>query len=194
MRPEELQTRKDEELVALAASSDHQALLVLIRRYEPRLLAYIRRIGGVSIEDAEDILQDAFLDAYRHLSEFDMNLKFSSWMYRIVHNRTISAYRKRKRSMGDVSLDDADAAYGRLLAADLDAARLAEQSLTSDAVKGALDKMAERDRAVLVLAYMEDKTYEEIGDILRAPQGTVATWIHRAKKKFASQMSNPSNI
>ena len=190
MKPEEMQIKTDEELVVLA-NHDQQALLVLMRRYEPRLLAYIRRIGGVALEDAEDILQEAFLDAYRHLAEFDTSLKFSSWMYRIVHNRTISAYRKRKRSMGDVSLDDADAAYGRLLTSDMDTVKQAENSLTSDRVRKALDGLPERDRSVLVLAYLEDKTYEEIGDILRAPQGTVATWIHRAKKKFASQVRNP---
>ncbi len=193
MKPEELQTQTDEELVATALQNQ-QALLVLIRRYEPRLLAYIRRISGVSVEDAEDILQDSFVDAYRHLAEFDKSLKFSSWIYRIVHNRTVSAYRKRKKALGDMSLDDADVAFGRLLSSDLDTMRQTEKSLTAEKVRKILDGLPERDRAVLVLAYLEDKSYEEIGDILRSPQGTVATWIHRAKKKFLEQTRNQPMI
>ena len=185
MTPDELQTQTDEALVA-AALGDSHALLTLIRRYESRLISYIRRIGGVSREDAEDILQESFIDAYRHLAEFDCSLKFSSWIYRIVHNRTVSAYRKRKRARYDVSLDDEDSGYGRLLADECDPVRQAECSLATERVRSLLGQLPERDRTVLVLAYLEDKSYEEISDIMRVPMGTVATWVHRAKRKLAA--------
>lgn len=180
----DLHKNKTDEELAQMVLSDAQALVVLIRRYESRLLSYIRRISNFSYEDAEDILQESFLDAYKHMADFNPALKFSSWIYRIVHNRTISAFRKQKRSLGDVSLDDDDEGFGRLLKASNDSARLADISLTAEAVRKLLAVLPERDRTVLVLAYIEEKTYDEISDILRAPPGTVATWIRRAKEKF----------
>jgi len=183
MAPTEYQNKTDEEL-AQSVLSDANALVVLIRRYESRLLSYIRRISGSSIEDAEDILQESFMDAYKHIANFDPSLKFSSWIYRIVHNRTISAYRKKKKELGDMSIDADDDAFKRMMAANDDTARLADQNLTAETVKKIMKDMSERDRTVLILAYMEEKTYDEISDILRAPPGTVATWIRRAKQKF----------
>ncbi len=183
MAPADYQNKTDEVLAELVLK-DPNALVVLIRRYESRLLSYIRRISGSSIEDAEDILQEAFMDAYKNIAKFDTSLKFSSWIYRIVHNRTISAYRKKKKEMGDLSIDDDDDSFKRILSAGDDTARLADMNLTSEVVKKVLQELPERDRTVLILAYMEEKTYDEISDILRAPPGTVATWIRRAKQKF----------
>ena len=183
MAPVEYQNKTDEE-IAQTVLTDANALVVLIRRYETRLLSYIRRISGSSIEDAEDILQEAFMDAYKNIAKFDPSLKFSSWIYRIVHNRTISAYRKKKKEMGDLSMDNEDDGFARILSAKDDTSRLADQSLTADMVKKIMNDLPERDRTVLILAYMEEKTYDEISDILRAPPGTVATWIRRAKQKF----------
>ncbi len=183
------QNKTDEELAQMVLA-DAQAFVQLIRRYEPRLLAYIRRISGFSLEDAEDILQESFMDAYKNIAVFNPTLKFSSWIYRIVHNRTISTYRKKKKEMGDFSIDDEDEGLARILSAKDDATKLADQSLTAEAVKKILHELPERDRTVLILAYMEEKTYDEISDILRAPAGTVATWIRRAKIKFQKSADN----
>jgi len=193
MPPESYQNLSDEALAEMVLKDAH-ALVTLIRRYESRLLIYIRRISGFSYEDAEDILQESFMDAYRNISAFDPSLKFSSWIYRIAHNRTISAYRKKKKAMGDVSIDDDDEGFMRLLAAQSDSSNLAEQSLTKQMVNKILSTLPERDRTVLVLAYIEEKTYDEIGDILKAPAGTVATWIHRAKKKFHKETGKTEYI
>ncbi len=179
--------KTDEELTQMVLT-DAQAFVQLIRRYESRLLAYIRRISGFSIEDAEDILQESFMDAYRNIATFNSSLKFSSWIYRIVHNRTISVYRKRRKEMGDFSIDDENEGLSRILSARDDTSKLADQFLTTELIKKILRNLSERDRTVLILAYMEEKTYDEISDILRVPAGTVATWIRRAKIKFKKEM------
>ena len=188
MPPEAYENQTDEALAAAVTQNAH-AFVVLIRRYESRLLSYVRRLGGLTHEDGEDVLQEAFMDAYRHIAEFDPSLKFSSWMYRIAHNRTVSALRKRHRAANDVSIHDEDAGLERILASDMRTDRGAESKLTSDAVRRVLDTLPERDRAVLLLAYAEEKSYQEISDILRAPMGTVATWIRRAKQKFENAAS-----
>lgn len=185
MHSGQYQDKNDEQLAALAINDPH-AFVPLVRRYEARLLAYIRRISGFSKEDAEDVLQEAFMDAYRHIASFDNNLKFSNWIYRITHNRTISIYRKKRNSLNNYSTDDEDLGFERILASNEDIQLKAENTITKQKVKQILDQLPPRDKEVLILAYMEEKSYEEIGDILRAPMGTVATWIRRAKIKFAT--------
>jgi RNA polymerase sigma-70 factor, ECF subfamily len=182
--PTDALTSLADEVLAAKVAEDPHAFVVLIRRYEERLLWYVRRLGGLTKEDAEDVLQDAFMDAYRHIAEFDVSLKFSSWMYRIAHNRTVSALRKRHKTVNDVSIHDEDAGLERILHSDQASDRRAEATINSTAIRRVLDTLPERDRAVLLLAFAEERSYQEISDILRAPMGTVATWIRRAKQKF----------
>ena len=86
----------DERLVAQTLD-DRERFACLMRRYEARLLRYIQRISSLRKEDTEDVLQDAFISAYRNLHDFDHEKgKFSTWIYRIVRNGTISAVRKLK--------------------------------------------------------------------------------------------------
>ncbi|PIZ73055.1 hypothetical protein COY06_05820, partial [Candidatus Peregrinibacteria bacterium CG_4_10_14_0_2_um_filter_41_8] len=65
-----------------------------MQRYEGRLLAYINRLINVSNGEAEDILQEVFIKTYQNLNGFDLNLKFSTWVYRITYNQVISFFRK----------------------------------------------------------------------------------------------------
>ena len=178
----------DEELAGLTLKNPH-AYTEIIRRYESRLLGYVRRISSVSVEDAEDILQEAFLDAYKNITRFDTSLKFSSWIYRIVHNKTISSYRKFKKQQNDVSLDD-DLNYYHHFVAKMDIVADIDKKITSQEIHKLLNKLNERDREVLLLYFIEEKTYQEIGDILQAPVNTVATWIRRAKERFKKIVLN----
>jgi len=175
-------TKTDKELVALV-ENDPAVFGVLMERYESRLLVYIKRISSVTIEEAEDILQDSFLKAYQNLNNFDQKLTFSSWMYRIVHNETISSWRKNKaRPQGNVAHVD-DEFLERIvdsqdIQADID------KDILKKTVADIMTDMDDKYREILVLKYIEDKSYEEISDILKKPPGTVATHISRAKKQF----------
>jgi RNA polymerase sigma-70 factor (ECF subfamily) len=182
MVTDEQKQKKDEELVILALD-DPIFFGVLMERYEARMLVYIKRISSVTNEEAEDILQDSFLKAYQNLHNFDEALSFSSWLYRIVHNETISHWRKaRIRPHGNtVHIDDdflTRIADAHDIVADIDRGDLKET------VEKVLQKMDEKYKDVLVLKYIEDKSYEEIADILKKPAGTVATHLNRAKKQF----------
>src|SRR5665648_188700 len=85
---EDCSNMTDNELVKLSLDNpDH--FFCLTKRYESKLLRYIMRISKFSHEDAEDVLQDVFIKTYYNLNEFDSELKFSSWIYRIAHNQTI---------------------------------------------------------------------------------------------------------
>src|SRR3989339_817993 len=88
-----IEEKSDEELVGLAIK-DQAVFLHIMNRYQAKLLYYIKRISGLSNDEAEDVLQDVFIKIYQNLNDFDIDLKFSSWAYRITHNQVISNFRK----------------------------------------------------------------------------------------------------
>ncbi|MBN1995903.1 RNA polymerase sigma factor [candidate division KSB1 bacterium] len=180
------QNTSDEELVNLSLR-DKEKFYYLMKRYEPKILRYIRRMTNVSREEAEDILQDIFIKLYRNLLAFDHNLKFSSWIYRIAHNEIINHYHKNKarfKTLG-VNLNNDDVFYLNEKMSDHDdvEARFISRENARNIGK-VLEKLPQKYREVLVLRYLEEKKYDEISDILRKPPGTVATLLNRAKSKF----------
>lgn len=176
------QQKTDEELASLTLK--HQdAFAILIQRYEARLLRYIRSISNVCVEDAEDILQEAFIKAYQHLNDFDAKQKFSPWIYRIVRNESISAFRKkhvRPEGHGD-SIDDTLIEH---LTSTIQTSEHAEAQERKKAIHSILASIDPKYREVLALKYLDDKAYTEMAYILQKPMGTIATLLNRAKKQF----------
>lgn len=155
----------------------------LYERYEERLLRYIKRMGLLTDEEAEDALQEAFLKIWKNLNAFDPSLKLSSWLYRIVHNQAISCLRK-KRSFGKGQKDDFDdQRYANV--ADEEPGSSPDELEESDRhIHQVLDELPLKYKEVLVLKFLENMSYEDISDVLKIPEGTVATRINRAKKAF----------
>lgn len=178
-------SKTDEELAGMALENQ-DSFLYIVERYEKRLLSYIMRISGFSKEDAEDVLQEVFLKIYVNLNSFDNKLKFSSWVYRIAHNETVSSHRKKKaRPQGVMDLDDE---FLNNLASDLRTDSHIDARYLRGEVKKILEQMDQKYREVLILRFWEDKDYGEISDILKKPMGTVATLISRAKRIFQKEI------
>lgn len=174
--------KTDEELVKMTLRNGDD-YLYLMQRYEKKLLRYIHNIANVVNEDAEDILQDIFIKAYRNLNGFDTELKFSSWIYRIAHNEVISHWRKVRVRPSVLSVEDNEELI-KNLASDANLAEEADGQYLREAVRKILAGMDRKYREVLILKYLEFKDYREISDILKKPVGTVAIWLNRAKKHF----------
>lgn len=175
-------SKTDEEIVPLVLQ-DQDNFLYLMRRYEEKLSRYIRRISGVSQEDVDDLLQEIFIKVYENLNGFDTSLKFSSWIYRIAHNQTISNYRKVKSRPITLSFDD-DPALANKVSFNQDIIKELDRELDSQSIKKILAKMDEKYREVLILKFIEEKDYTEISDILQKPIGTVGALINRGKQQF----------
>ncbi len=174
--------RTDEEIVALTI--ENQGFFsCLVDRYSEKLTRYIMRISASTREDAEDLLQEIFVKAYRYINDFDQSLKFSSWIYRIAHNQVISQWRKTK-SRPQVIKFEADEDFLKFIANDEDLALDTERKFESEEVRKLVDTLDEKYKEVLVLKFIEGKDYKEISDILQKPLGTVATLINRAKKQL----------
>lgn len=172
----------DEDLASKAAG-DVLAFQNLVERYEKRLLRYVMRISSFSKEESEEILQEAFIKIWKSIQGFDSKLSFSSWAYRIVRNHTISQHRKYLSRGRDrtFAIDDD---LMRTLRDDLDIESEVEGLLLKDDIQKQMAKINKKYRDVLILKYLEEKSYDEIADILKKPPGTIATLIHRAKKAF----------
>jgi len=176
-------SEQTDESLALKATTDHDAFGALVTRYEQKLYRYVRRITDASHEECEDILQETFLKTYRYLNNFDDSLSFSSWIYRIAHNETISHFRKRSVRPKTIREEDGET-YLQNLQADLDIAEDLDRAALQEQVQQVMKKLGPKYKDVLVLRYLEQKSYQEISDILKMPVKTVGTRINRAKKKL----------
>lgn len=178
----------DEELVA--QTIEHRRYFsCIVDRYSEKLMRYIRRISDVSKEEAEDILQETYVKAYQNLQSFDSNLSFSSWIYRIAHNQVISTFRKRQARPQGHSID-VEPHVIEQISADFDLLQEVDQTLLKDWIGSVLDELPLKYKEVLVLKYLEDKSYDEISDILKKPPGTIATQLNRAKKQLKKRLQD----
>jgi len=163
----------DEDIVEKVCSNDQELYSVIVDRYQNKLLRYA--INLVHDEDkAKHIVQDAFIKAFINLNGFNLKKKFSSWIYRIVHNEAINLVKKYQKEQPISENFD--------LSSDEDIVKEFEQGETVAEVKKCLGVMPLLYSEPLSLYYLDEKTYEEISDILRVPMGTVATRISRAKQ------------
>lgn len=185
---EEENLAKTDEILVFESLADKNVFGEIINRYEDKLLRYISRRARLSADDKKDILQNIFIKTYLNLNNFDRDLKFSSWIYRIAHNEVIDWYRK-SRIRPSLSLDDENLKILETLAGETDIETSAETAALAEAAKAALENLPEKYREVLILRFFEEKDYAEISDILAAPAGTVATRISRAKKELKKSLS-----
>ena len=168
---DDYQKLPDEEL-ARRSLKDRDVFYYLIKRYEPRLLRYIKRLTHVTREEAEDLLQEIFIKVYRHLNGFDQRLKFSSWIYRIAHNEVINFAKKRKAGMALFHLDEGDGGAASLenMAGKDDVHGNYVFMESREQVRQALMELPLKYREVLVLKFFENMSYREMSDVLRKPR------------------------
>jgi len=169
----------DDDIVEMVIK-DPNSYKYIIERYEKKLLGYIRRILFVSKEDAEDILQDVFIKAYKNINSYDSKYSFSSWIYRIAHNESVSFLRKKKKI---IECNQDDEIFDRI-SSDEDIEDDFLKDLKKREVRKLLTKLNPKYREVLVLRYFEDMEYNQISDILHTSVGNVSSLIGRGKKEF----------
>lgn len=181
----EIEGREDVELVAMAKTEPEQYRF-LMERYQERLFRFVRRISQLPTEDVEDILQETFVKMYRNLNDYDPELKFSSWAYRIAHNAAIDHLRKMNVRPKQVDIEDAE--YAKLLTSSVN---VVDEIATRDMVgrmRTAIGLLPMKYREVLILRFIEEKSYEEIMDILKKPKGSIATLIDRGRRMLAERV------
>ncbi len=182
------ENKKDSELVELSLKNQNY-FLCIVKKYETPLLRYIKRITSISPEDAEDLLQEVFIKVYINLNEFDTSLKFSSWIYRITHNEVISNFRKLKVRPEKINSEINDDMLKKI-ESDLNIEKEIDHKILKNKLRQLINKLDIKYREVIILKYCENKSYEEISDIIKKPSGTVGTLINRAKKQLNNIIKN----
>jgi RNA polymerase sigma-70 factor (ECF subfamily) len=169
------------QLIDRALQGDRAAFTQLVEINQDRLFASMLQVTG-SPDEAEEVVQEAFIRAFIKLDTFQRNSQFFTWLYRIAFN---SALTRRRRRRAKVSLDHARENNG-LEVVD-DGERADEPMLRQERVnmvRHAMTQLTDEHRSILVLREMEENSYEDIADILDISIGTVRSRLSRARRQL----------
>ena len=173
-------TRSDEELVTSAQAGDQESFNQLVSRWERPIYALAYRTLGRE-EDARDVVQDAFLRAYRGLKGFKGQAKFSSWLYRITLNLCRDWIRRERRTpivAVPEGTDPVDLADQRLTPTESVEELVARREM-SQAVAKAMAELPDEQRMAIMLKEYHGLTFQEIAEMLDCPLSTVKTRLYQ---------------
>ncbi len=183
MAPESYSELPDDDLIRMSTSGDDDAFAGLVTRYRSKVFSLALRMVG-NYEEAEDISQEAFINAYRALDTFRLGDKFSSWIYRITTNLSIDHLRKRRHK--EISVDAPSNPEGdmyiQLPDTSNDPERRAIEAEFKAVVEKAIRELSPTYKAVVILRHVNNLSYEEIADVMKIPLGTVKTRLFRARE------------
>jgi len=182
-------TLTDPELVAECRGGQQSAFGELVLRHQVRLFHSVQRLLKSS-EEAQEVCQEAFLQSYQKLGEFEGRSSFYSWLFRIAYN--LSMNRLRRFSPQIDSIEARREGAGLEPADPRQASQPDERMLSAErqAVVGrALDSLPDDFRTVLVLKEIEGLKYEQIADLVDVPVGTVRSRLHRAREELRQRLS-----
>jgi RNA polymerase sigma-70 factor (ECF subfamily) len=176
----------DHGLVAACRAGQTEAFGVLVGRYQDRLFPTLVRMLG-SREDAQDLVQDAFVKAFQKLDQFQGDSSFYTWIYRIAVNLALSDRRSRRhRLMNGLQLHDREGAGVDRAdpSPESDPVAVLDRREREGMVEEALRKLCPEHRAVIILKDFDGHRYDEIAAILNIPVGTVRSRLHRARSEL----------
>ena len=172
----------DADLIERARRGDPRAFEALLEASSDRLYAHVARILGAG-SDAEDVVQDAAVSAWRSMASFE-GTSFRAWLFRIATNRAIDLIRQRRRR-GELPLDppedDAEPGWAEAAAGGQQLHEIAADRETLRVVEEALAAIPAEQRAAVLLRDVEGFDYDEIAQITAAELGTVKSRIHRGR-------------
>ncbi len=181
---------EDSQIIQQALQGDETAYKKLMRKYHDAIFNFIYKMVH-DREQVEDLTQEAFIKAFGSLKKFNDEYAFSTWLYKIATNNSIDYIRKRKLQVYSIDkpVDARDSEFAFELP---DEGYEADRELISDQravmIRDAIGKLPPKYRKVIELRHVEEKSYEEIADVLKLPIGTVKAHIFRARELLYKQL------
>ncbi|MEZ4947832.1 MAG: sigma-70 family RNA polymerase sigma factor [Saprospiraceae bacterium] len=177
----------DEQILTLLQNGSHtdveRGLRLMMDKYQERLYWSIRKMV-MSHDDANDILQNCFIKAYRNIDSFERKAKLFTWLYRIGINESITFLNKKKKE-ATASLDDGESGLANNLKSD-------DYFDGDDAQKRllkAIETLPEKQKVVFKLRYYDEMPYEEMSEILETSVGALKASFHHAVKKVEQELT-----
>lgn len=182
----------DIELINRALGGDQQAYNDILKKYRAPLYNLLYRMVRNKME-TEDLVQEAFIKAFSSLASFNDDYAFSTWLYKIAINNCIDFFRKKKLKTFPIDrpIESKDGNIKRELP---DVSYRPDKNLLSQEkdklIEDAILSLPEKYRTAIILRHHEDKTYEEISEIMHIPLGTVKARIFRAREMLKKQLKH----
>jgi RNA polymerase sigma-70 factor (ECF subfamily) len=186
--PEELAaaaTPTDDEVISRVRQGDVAAFEVIMRRHNQRIYRTVRAILRED-DEALDVMQEAYVNAFVHLADFSGRARFSTWLTRIAVHEAFARLRKRKR----VEPLDADSSLESSMASpELGPERRASDAELRSLLEQAVDQLPEAFRTTFVLRSVEQLSVAETAEVLGIPEETVKTRLHRARERLQNELT-----
>ena len=175
----------DAELIDATIKGDQKAFQNFVEKYQKPIFSYLYRFLYQNKEAAEDITQVVFLKIYQNLNKIDATKSIKSWIFRIAHNEAANYLRSSSRKKESL-LDDEQ--WSKFSNPDDQKEDISDQY--GEIIQLALKKIKPKYREVIVLYYFEEKSYDEIAEILNSSTSTIGTLIRRAKQQLKKILDN----
>lgn len=166
-------------------------------RFEAEALPYLGRLYSAALRythdapDAEDLVQETAVKAFRSFHQYEPGTNLRAWLYRVLHTTYLSMYRKRQRRPQETLRDEIDdySLYDDVARASGSAERIVLESLSSEEVREALANLPETFRIAVYLADVEGFAYKEIAEIMDTPVGTVMSRLYRGRRALQKSLA-----
>ena len=181
----------EKQLIQSVLEGDKRAFSGLIDRYK-RLVSHIVYKIVKAEEDRQDIAQDVFVKVYQNLSSFKGDCKLSSWIGRIAYNTSLNHIGKKRDELWDdlspeMSLDE-------IISDGITPEELAERNETSEWIRREIDRLPAPFNVIITLYHLYELTYNEIAEITGMPDGTVKSYLFRARKKLKALLEKKTEV
>lgn len=181
--------KTDAEILDEVRGGNTRAYALLVDRHKDRALTLALRFVGNS-QEAEELVQDAFLKAYRNLGQFRGEARFGTWFYRILYNLCMTRIRRRMSAPAMVDVNDESVLD--VLPAEDDSAGPEERLESSDLLRFLsleVDALPPQYKSAVTLYYVQEMSYEEIAGVMDIPLGTVKTCLFRGRHLLKKRIS-----
>jgi RNA polymerase sigma-70 factor (ECF subfamily) len=169
---------QDKDLINLLKTDVNKGFRLVVEKYSSKLYWHIRRLV-ILHEDADDALQNTFINAWKNMGDFRNESSLYTWLYAIATNESLTLINKRKRNMA-VSLDD----IGSYLSNSPEGSSWFDGDAAQIKLQNAILQLPEKQRIVFNLKYFNEMTYEEMSKVLKTSEGALKASYHHAVKKI----------
>jgi len=175
-------------IIERCQKGDREAFAFIVQKYMKP--AYYVALGYVgSADDALDLSQDAFVNAFRHIKRFDPTRNFFPWFYSILKNLCMNHLnRLRRRREDSIDQMEADQGYVTIPVSTVNPENSMVRTDLADKIGQALSRLRPKDREILILQHFEDFSYQEISNLLGIPIGTVMSRLYSARRALRREL------